>query len=258
MLALIKGRIARIIDLEDHSENLVKVSAVTGTRVLRATAGKRPSPGWRPDPADRRKWTKHVDIVEELIIDRNRLIGDEWPVGYQDFCESHGISSDPAPLIDVIRPIMERAVGAGGIKARRVRPNLHVNAIESDVKRAGLPMPNESELETVLTHVWNESRPARPSPRSSVSAAGRTIIPPKPEPKPEPSLDEKIEKHAQEIGDNVAKLGEIQSDPEALAEMAQQIEPEEPSEPETELLSEKIKKQAKASKTKSKGKAESE
>lgn len=174
-LAIIDGRICRIISVEDHGPDLVKVQMVTGTRTRRATAGKRPGPKWRPDPSGNpRKWVAHTDVVDELIIKRDHVIQGGWPVGWEDF------GNDPDELVVAVKQTMRRALEAGGARARRKRPDINPLTLEPMFKRDGLPMPTEAELDQALHSAWEDLNPRNNNRGKGAKGGGRTIIPPKP------------------------------------------------------------------------------
>ena len=115
---------------------------------------------------------RFVDVIERgVIIERDDLLGDDWPVGFVDF----GVPIER--LLQAVRPVMKRAVDAGGVRARRVMPNVRMEAIEVQLKREGMPLPSEDEFQGVMEQAWNDVKPQR---RRANASAGRTIIPPKP------------------------------------------------------------------------------
>ena len=173
MFVLLENRIRRVVTCTDQGPDLVEIDVVTGVRTMRANAGRRPGPGWRPSPTGvARKWVRFVDVVEKgRIVKRDALL-DEYPFGMADY----GI--ELTELDDLVLPVMQRAMAAAGPRGRRVRPDLTIDAIRKRLKRQGYPLPNEEEFENAIQAAWERLKPKSRRVSRGRGADGRQIIPP--------------------------------------------------------------------------------
>lgn len=178
-LVKIEGRFRRVL-----SEAGGVAQVVVGTRVQRAIAKTRPAMGWASDPTVTRGWTKNHDIVEPRTVQRGDILEmTDWPSGAKD----NGL--EPHEYLGILKPLIELHRGLPGNSGRKDPPTIALETIEVPVKREGLAMPTQDELEDMIDALWERPRHERRSARSN----GRGIIPqpkkPDPEPAPPPGVD---------------------------------------------------------------------
>lgn len=156
-VAVINGRYRQVTEVHSRG-SVVTADCITGYTSKKAVAGKSPGAGWKIDMAFKndtgpKHWIRNFPTIERVTIAQADFLElDAWPSRELDAREMD-------ELIALIRPHIDRAVDQGGVRARRVMPELRVETVELFITGAGLPMPNPDQYSTALKAAWEAAVP---------------------------------------------------------------------------------------------------
>lgn len=155
----------KIVQLESVSANGV-AKAITGTSVRTSTSNRSPGPGWFPVPNVTNRWSKSTPIVETINVFGMTVHESEgWPVG----AEKYGFSS--TVYESLMTPIVSQAVTSGGSTAKRVCPEISIEAFRRSFETARIPLLSDTELQVAVMAIWIRDHQKRKGSGKSFKAA---------------------------------------------------------------------------------------
>jgi hypothetical protein len=133
----------------NESSSGSSVRVVVGHRRVGVTAGSSPGAGFRKVHGQPRKWVRMDAIHETKTVPAEDVFQSiDWPIGV----EAHG--ADQEAVYAMVRALVEKAIEAGGVGAKRTRPKLDASSLEIDARIEGLPIPSAEEFEAMCKDAW--------------------------------------------------------------------------------------------------------
>lgn len=172
-LAIIDGRIRRVIKVHDVAPTHTVCDVITGHRHQRVTSQRNPGSGFRRIVGEKNRWERYQPQINKRSVD-NALIVDvnDWPTRSLDNLSQGQVDA----YMKLVLPQVKVVISSGNPRTARTAPSIRFETVESRIKTEGLPALSQEDLDKVVAQVWNEQRDSSADRRRGSTGLAQALI----------------------------------------------------------------------------------